>query len=172
MAFNAAVDAIVSANSVYIVGMRSSTCLASFMGLYLNLLLDNVHIIQDTAASEIYEQIIRIKPGDVFIGISYPRYSSRTAKAMRFARDAGAKVIGITDGQGSPFVELADILIFAKSDMVSFLDSLVAPLSMINALIVAVGVRTKENISDTFKRLETIWADLAVYENAEEHSDG
>ncbi|MCD8192256.1 MAG: MurR/RpiR family transcriptional regulator [Oscillospiraceae bacterium] len=172
VAFNAAVDAIVSANSVYIVGMRSSTCLASFMGLYLNLLLDNVHIIQDTAASEIYEQIIRIKPGDVFIGISYPRYSSRTAKAMRFARDAGAKVIGITDGQGSPFVELADILIFAKSDMVSFLDSLVAPLSMINALIVAVGVRTKENISDTFKRLETIWADLAVYENAEEHSDG
>ncbi|MCD8255021.1 MAG: MurR/RpiR family transcriptional regulator [Oscillospiraceae bacterium] len=172
VAFNAAVDAIVSANSVYIVGMRSSTCLASFMGLYLNLLLDNVHIIQDTAASEIYEQIIRIKPGDVFIGISYPRYYSRTAKAMRFARDAGAKVIGITDGQGSPFVELADILIFAKSDMVSFLDSLVAPLSMINALIVAVGVRTKENISDTFKRLETIWADLAVYENAEEHSDG
>lgn len=170
--FNAAVDAIVAANSIYIVGMRSSTYLSGFMGHYLSLLLDNVHIIQDTAASEIYEQIIRIKPGDVFIGISYPRYSSRTAKAMRFARDAGAKVIGITDGKGSPFVELADILIFAKSDMVSFLDSLVAPLSMINALIVAVGVRTKENISDTFKRLETIWADLTVYENAEGRDNG
>ena len=104
----------------------------------------------------------------MFIGISYPRYSSRTARAMKFAKSAGAKGIGITDGESSPFVGVADTLIYAKSDMVSFLDSLVAPLSLINALIVAVGVRSKENISDTFKRLETIWSDYDVYEHAED----
>jgi DNA-binding MurR/RpiR family transcriptional regulator len=86
---------------------------------------------------------------------------------MKFAKSSGAKVIGITDGKSSPFAEIADTLIYAKSDMVSFLDSLVAPLSLINALIVSVGIRSKENISDTFKRLETIWADYDVYEHAE-----
>ena len=166
--FNEAVDTILNARNIYIVGMRSSTCLANFLGFYLNLLQENVHIIQDTAVSEVYEQIIRIREGDVFIGISYPRYSSRTARAMKFAKSAGAKVIGITDGESSPFVGVADTLIYAKSDMVSFLDSLVAPLSLINALIVAVGVRSKENISDTFKRLETIWSDYDVYEHAED----
>ena len=166
--FNEAVDTILNARNIYSVGMRSSTCLANFLGFYLNLLQENVHIIQDTAVSEVYEQIIRIREGDVFIGISYPRYSSRTARAMKFAKSAGAKAIGITDGESSPFVGVADTLIFAKSDMVSFLDSLVAPLSLINALIVAVGVRSKENISDTFKRLEAIWSDYDVYEHAED----
>ena len=165
--FNQAVDLIVNARHIYIVGMRSSTCLANFLGFYLNLLLENVHIIQDTAVSEVYEQIIRIREGDVFIGISYPRYSSRTVRAMKFAKSSGADVIGITDGETSPFVGVADTLIYAKSDMVSFLDSLVAPLSLINALIVSVGIRSKENISDTFKRLETIWADYDVYEHTE-----
>lgn len=165
--FNEAVDTILNANHIYIVGMRSSTCLASFLGFYLNLLVENVHIIQDTAVSEVYEQIIRIKEGDVFIGISYPRYSSRTAKAMKYAKSCGAKCIGITDGAASPFTGIADTLIFAKSDMVSFLDSLVAPLSLINALIVSVGVRSKDNISDTFRQLETIWADYDVYEHAD-----
>ncbi len=165
--FNTAVDMILNARHIYIVGMRSSTCLANFLGFYLNLLLENVHIIQDTAVSEVYEQIIRIREGDVFIGISYPRYSSRTVRAMKFAKSSGAKVIGITDGKSSPFADIADTLIYAKSDMVSFLDSLVAPLSLINALIVSVGVRSKENISDTFKRLETIWADYDVYEHTE-----
>ena len=165
--FNEAVDTILNANHIYIVGMRSSTCLANFLGFYLNLLVENVHIIQDTAVSEVYEQIIRIKEGDVFIGISYPRYSSRTAKAMKYAKSCGAKCIGITDGEASPFTEYADTLIYAKSDMVSFLDSLVAPLSLINALIVSVGVRSKDNISETFRRLETIWADYDVYEHTE-----
>ena len=162
--FDAAVDAIANAKHVYIVGMRSSTCLANFLGFYLNLLLENVHIIQDTAQSEVYEQIMRIGTGDVFIGISYPRYSSRTAKAMHYAKNNGATVIGLTDGETSPFIGLADILLFAKSDMMSFLDSLVAPMSLINALIVSVGARNKERISDTFKRLETIWVDYDVYE--------
>ena len=162
--FNAAVERIVNAHHIYIVGMRSSTCLANFLGFYLNLLLENVHIIQATAVSEVYEQIIRIREGDVFIGISYPRYSSRTVRAMKFAKNAGAHVIGITDGETSPFAGVADTLIYAKSDMVSFLDSLVAPLSLINALIVSVGIRSKDNLSDIFKRLETIWADYDVYE--------
>lgn len=165
--FNAAVERIINARHIYIVGMRSSTCLANFLGFYLNLLLENVHIIQDTAVSEVYEQIIRIREGDVFIGISYPRYSSRTVRAMKFAKESGAHVIGITDGETSPFVGVADTLLYAKSDMVSFLDSLVAPLSLINALIVSVGLQSKENISETFKRLETVWADYDVYEHAE-----
>ena len=162
--FNSAVDAIASARHIYIVGMRSSTSLAGFLGFYLNLLVENVHIIQDTAQSEVYEQIMRIGEGDVFIGISYPRYSTRTAKAMSYAKRCGASVIGLTDGENSPFVGLADILLYAKSDMMSFLDSLVAPMSLINALIVAVGARNKERISDTFQRLETIWVDYDVYE--------
>ena len=167
ISFNEAVETILNAEHIYIVGMRSSTSLANFLGFYLNLLQENVHIIQDTAVSEVYEQIIRIKEGDVFIGITFPRYSSRTAKAMNYAKRAGAKCIGITDGENSPFFGVADTLICAKSDMVSFLDSLVAPLSLINALIVSVGLRSKENISDTFKRLETVWADYDVYEHTE-----
>lgn len=163
--FDRAVDEILKARTIYIVGMRSSTSLASFMGFYLNLLLDNVHLVHDTSVSEVYEQVFRIREGDVFIGISYPRYSSRTIKAMRFAVDAGATVIGITDGQSSPFVGLADINLFAKSDMVSFLDSLVAPMSLINALIVAIGFRRPDALSDTFDHLEEIWKQYDVYEN-------
>ena len=163
-AFDTAVDAIVGARRVYILGMRSSATLASFMGYYLNLLLADVHLIQDTAISEAYEQIHRISADDVFIGISYPRYSSRTLKAMKYAKSQGAKVIGLTDGANSPFVGVADVNLFAKSDMVSFLDSLVAPLSLINALIVSVGIRAKDELSDTFQELEGVWAANDVYE--------
>ncbi len=163
--FDAAVDAIINAKQVYIVGMRSSAALSSFMGYYLNLLRDNVHLLHDTAVSEVYEQVIRIKEGDVFIGMSYPRYSSCTVKAMRFAREAGATTISLTDGETSPLVKISDITLFARSDMVSFLDSLVAPLSLINALIVSIGLRSEEVLSDTFKRLETVWSENEVYEN-------
>ena len=162
--FDRAVDKIVAARTVYIVGMRSSTSLANFMGFYLNLLLDNVRLLHDTSVSEVYEQVFRIREDDVFIGISYPRYSSRTIKAMQFAKSAGATVIGITDGQSSPFVGLADINLFAKSDMVSFLDSLVAPMSLINALIVAIGYRLSDSLSDIFDHLEGIWNQYDVYE--------
>ena len=163
-AFDAAVEAILSAKHVYVVGMRSSASLAGFLGFYLNLLLDSVHVVNDTTVSEVYEQIIRILEGDVFIGISYPRYSSRTLKAMKFAKSTGAKVIGLTDGKNSPFVGVADINLFAKSDMVSFLDSLVAPMSLINALIVSIGMHTTETLSETFKTLEGVWAEYNVYE--------
>ena len=165
-AFDSAVDAIISAKHIYILGMRSASPLASFMGYYLNLLQENVHIIHDTATSEVYEQILRIKSGDIFVGISYPRYSTRTVKAMKFAHDSGAKVLGITDGDTSPFVGIADINLFAKSDMVSFLDSLVAPLSLINALIVSIGIRSNDALSDTFKTLENIWSEYEVYETS------
>lgn len=166
--FDAAVAAILNAKNVYIVGMRSSTSLASFMGFYLNLILDNVRLIQDTSVSEVYEQIFRISKDDVFVGISYPRYSSRTVKAMQFAKSTGATVLGITDGPSSPFVGLADINLFAKSDMVSFLDSLVAPMSLINALIVSIGIRHTDTISETFRKLEGIWSEYDVYETSDD----
>jgi len=166
--FNAAVEAILKARSIYIVGMRSSTSLANFMGFYLNQMLDNVHLVHDTSVSEVYEQVFRISEGDVFIGISYPRYSSKTIKAMQFAKSTGATVIGITDGNSSPFVSVADIILFAKSDMVSFLDSLVAPMSLINALIVAVGYERPEKLEDTYHRLENIWSEYDVYEKLDD----
>ena len=165
--FNKAVESILGAEHVYILGMRSSSSLASFMGYYLNLLRENVRVLQDMSYSEVYEQIIHVREGDVFIGISYPRYSSRTIKAMRFARSTGAHVIGITDGENSPFVGIADTNLFARSEMVSFLDSLVAPLSLINALIVAIGLKTNDKLASTFKRLESIWSEFEVYETLE-----
>ncbi|NLH01688.1 MAG: MurR/RpiR family transcriptional regulator [Clostridiales bacterium] len=163
--FDKAVDTIINANHVYIAGMRSSAALSNFMGYYLNLLRDNVHLLHDTAVSEVYEQIIRINEGDVFIAVSYPRYSSRTVKAMRFAKEAGASTISLTDGETSPLVKYSDITLYARSDMVSFLDSLVAPLSLINALIVSIGLRSEDALADTFKRLETVWTENEVYEN-------
>lgn len=165
--FNKLVDLIVEAKNVYIVGMRTSTALASFLGLYLNLLRGGVNVVQDTAASEIYEQIIRIGEGDLFIGISFPRYSSHTVDAMEFAKKMGAQTAAITDSSASPLDGIAEVCLHAKSDMVSFLDSLVAPLSLINAIIVAVGVRNKKQISGTFERLEKIWSEYDVYEPSE-----
>lgn len=165
--FNKLVDLIVEAKNVYIVGMRTSTALASFLGLYLNLLRGGVNVVQDTAASEIYEQIIRIGEGDLFIGISFPRYSSHTVDAMEFAKKMGAQTAAITDSAASPLNDIADVCLHAKSDMVSFLDSLVAPMSLINAIIVAVGVRNKKQISGTFERLEKIWSEYDVYEPSE-----
>ena len=165
--FNKLVDSIVEAKNIYIVGMRTSTSLATFLGLYLNLLRDNVNVVHDTAASEIYEQIIRISTGDLFIGISFPRYSSHTVDAMQFAKKMGAKTAAITDSSASPLNGIADVCLHAKSDMVSFLDSLVAPMSLINAIIVAVGIRNKARVSETFERLEKIWSEHDVYEPAE-----
>lgn len=165
--FNACIDAIIEAKNIYIVGMRTSTSLATLLGLYLNLLRNNVNVIHDVGASEIYEQIIRIGAGDLFIGISFPRYSSHTVDAMQFAKKMGAKSIAITDSAASPFEGLADLSLHAKSDMVSFLDSLVAPMSLINSIIVAVGIRNKENVSQTFERLERIWQEHDVYEPEE-----
>ena len=165
--FNKFVDSINEAKNIYIVGMRTSTSLSTFLGLYLNLLRSNVNVIHDTAASEVFEQIIRIGEGDLFIAISFPRYSSHTLDAMEFAKKMGAMTAAITDGPASPLNGIADVCLHAKSDMVSFLDSLVAPMSLINAIVIAVGIKNKENLSQTFERLETIWSENKVYEQTE-----
>lgn len=166
--FDAAVDAIAGAQHVYILGMRSSACLAGFLGYYLGLLMDNISLIHDQSSCELYEQLMRIHKGDVFVGISYPRYSTRSVKALRYAKSRGALAIGITDSDASPFAPLADILLCAKSDMVSFLDSLVAPMSLLNALIVALGAKNRDTVEDTFRDLEKIWADYDVYARAKD----
>ncbi len=166
--FENAVSAILNARRIFIVAMRSSYALGSFMGFYFNLLFDSVKIVSSTSASEVFEQLLKVSEGDVVIGISFPRYSSMTLKAMRFSSDRGATVVCITDGDSSPMVKYANISLFAKSDMLSFLDSLVAPLSLINALVVAVGSRTDEKLSDTFRRLENMWEEYSVYEKVED----
>ncbi len=165
--FAAAVDAIAQAKHLYIVGMRSSASLASFMGFYMNLLVQDVRLVHDTTANEVYEQIMHIGPGDVYMGISYPRYSAGSLKAMQFAKGRGATVIALTDNDHSPFAPLADIKLFAKSDMVSFLDSLVAPMSVINALIVAVAARKRDSLDETFGYLEKLWSEYGVFTGSE-----
>lgn len=162
--FARAVDAIVQAKNIYILGLRSSASLANFMGFYLNLLFPNVRVVNQTSASEIFEQILRIDREDVFVAISFPRYSKRTIKAMQFARDMGADVIGITDTESSLVAKNATIRLFANSSMVSFLDSLIAPLSLINALIVAAANKVGDDLEANFEKLEKIWSEYEVYE--------
>lgn len=166
-AFNAAVDAILSARRVYISAMRTSKYLAEFFGFYLNMMMDNVHVVIEDGAAEVYEEMVRIDEGDVFVGLTFPRYSSRAIKAMRYAKENGARTVGITDSQASPYFGVADVCLFAKSEMVSFLDSLVAPLSLVNALIVAIGARRREALGETFRRLESVWTQYEVYEKIE-----
>lgn len=162
--FNEIVESILNAKKIYILGVRSSAPLASFLGFYFNLIFDNVRLVHTTSVSEMFEQILRASEGDAVIGISFPRYSKRTTKAMQFVKSQGATVIAITDSKDSPLAAYADHCVIARSDMASFVDSLVAPLSVINALIVAIGMRKKESVYNTFERLETIWDEYQVYE--------
>ena len=165
--FNETVDAILEAKKIYIIGVRSSAALSSFLTFYFNLIFENVVQISANTVSEMFEQMLRVGPQDVVICISFPRYSSRTVKAMKFARDRGAMVIALTDSEMSPLAGMAQHTLLAKSDMVSFVDSLVAPLSLINALIVAVGRKKNEDLSHTFETLEKIWDEYDVYEKAD-----
>lgn len=165
--FSGAVDAIVGAKRIYILGVRSSVAVSSFLGFYFNLIFDNVVQVHSNSASEMFEQLIRVGEGDVVIGVSFPRYSRRTVQALRFARDRKATVIAITDSAASPLAESANHTLLAKSDMASFVDSLVAPLSLVNALIVAVSREKKEDLSRTFETLEEIWDEYEVYEKVE-----
>jgi len=166
--FDRAVNDIVSAKRIYILGVRSAASIAAFLGFYFNLIFENVTLMPANSVSEVFEQLLRIGPEDVIIGVSFPRYSSRTVKAMQYARKQGAKVVAITDSEVSPLTAIADDTLIAKSDMASFVDSLVAPLSLVNALIVAVGRKKKEELSRTFSALERIWAEYGVYEKAEQ----
>ena len=166
--FNAVIDTLLSARNIYIIGARSSSYLASFMMFYFHLMFDNVRLVSNDSASEIFEQILRIGPQDAIVGFSFPRYSTRTCKALRFAKDRGSRVIAITDSHSSPIVPFSDHILLARSDMASFVDSLVAPLSLINALIVGVSMRKKEEMHKTFEKLETIWTEYDIYHQSEE----
>lgn len=167
--FAGAVDSIVKARTIYILGTRSAAVLAQFLYLYFQIIFENVRLVDTTSASEMFEQIMRIGEQDIIIGISFPRYSKRSIKAMEFAKNSGATVVAITDSESSPLAKWANYFLQARSDMASFVDSLVAPLSVINALIVAVGLKKREELSKTFEKLEHIWDEYDVYQKAEDN---
>ena len=167
-AFHGAVEAILHARRIYILGVRSSGALANFLGFYFSMLFENVCMLNTNGVSEVFEQLLHIRPEDVFIGISFPRYSRRTLSAMQYSSDRGAQVIALTDSCLSPLAHCAGHVLTAKSDMASFVDSLVAPLSVLNALIVAVGMGRQKETEQTFHRLEHIWDEYGVYEKLED----
>lgn len=165
--FASAVDSILAAKHVYIVGLRNSAPLASFFYFYLNMLRRDVILLDTTSSTEMFEQMIRIDEEDVFVGISFPRYSMRTLKAMEFARDRRAKVIAITDSVHSPMNMYSSIHLLAKSELNGVADSLVAPFSLMNALIVAMCLKNPEQVKDELKNLEDVWSNYQVYAHDE-----
>ncbi|MBR1855085.1 MAG: MurR/RpiR family transcriptional regulator [Lachnospiraceae bacterium] len=166
-AFEAAVDAILDAETVYVMGLRSNEPLAGFLQFYLNMIRRNVVLLNTTSVSETFEQMIHIGEKDCFIGISFPRYSMRTLKAMEFANDRNAKVIAITDGVHSPMNLYSSCNLLARSDMVSIVDSLVAPLSVINALVVSMCLKRPQEVKRNLEMLEETWNNYQVYLNDE-----
>lgn len=170
--FKNAVDRIISAKRIYIIGSRSSAALASFLAYYFNLIFPDVKLVQTASRSELFEQIMRIGEGDVIIGISFPRYSKQTVTAFQYAKANNAGLVAVTDSLSSPLVRYADDVLLARSDMVSFVDSLVAPLSIINALIVGVSIRNRDAVSANLERLESIWEEYEVYEKNDEQLNG
>ena len=160
--FSQAVDAIYGAKTIYLFGMRSASPLAQFLSYYLNYLSDHVCLLMN-GVQDLFDQLMRAGPQDVFIGISFPRYSNRTVDCMRFAKDKGAKTVAITDSVISPLTEYADYTLIARSDMISLVDTLAAPMSLIQALIVAMCMRKKDEASDYFSQLEQLWAHNRVY---------
>ena len=167
-AFDTVVDKLVSARHIYILGVRSSSFLAGYLNFYLHLIFENVTLVTSNSAGEIFENMLRIGQGDVLVGISFPRYSQSAVKGVQFARDRGADVVAITDSAVSPLYALASSSLLARSDMISFVDSLVAPFSLLNALIVAVGHRKNADIAQTFNRLESIWEEYGVFGQSNE----
>lgn len=162
--FTAAVNAILGAKHIYILGCRSAAPLASFLGYYLSFMFNNVHILTASGASEMFEKLIRVDDQDVVIGFSFPRYSAATVKGAQYCRTTGATVIGITDSHLSPLAQNSDHVLMAKSDMLSLVDSLVAPLSLVNALIVALASGREQVLAKTFDALEQVWEEYNVYE--------
>jgi len=162
--FSKIAEVINRARNIYIIGFRTSTILAEFLGFYLNLILDNVRVVRH-GVSDIYEQLIHITKEDIIIGISFPRYSSKTTQILKFVKEKDAKIIAITDSDLSPLIELSDYKLIARSNMVSFVDSLVVPLSLMNALIVSIGMGKREYITKKFEDLESIWERYEIYTN-------
>jgi len=162
--FAASVNAILKAKRIYILGVRSVAPLANFLGYYLNYMFNNVHVISGYSAGEMFEKIVGVDHEDVVVAFSFPRYSASTTKAAQYCHSVGATVIGFTDSRQSPLGLCCDHVLLSKSDMVSLVDSLVAPLSIVNALIVAVAARREKELSRTFENLERIWDEYNVYE--------
>ena len=167
--FQAAVNAVLDAKRVYIIGVRSVAPLANFLGYYLNYMFNNVRIVTASGTSEMFEQVVGACREDVVIAFSFPRYSASTLKAAQYCRTTGANVIAITDNRESPLAKVSDCVICAKSDMVSLVDSLVAPLSVINALIVAIAAKREKELHRTFESLERIWDQYHVYEKRDDN---
>lgn len=169
-AFDLAVDTLLKARKIYVIGIRSCAPLANFLTFYLNLICDNVISVHTNSSSEIFEQLIRISEDDVIIGISFPRYSMRTLKALEFASNRNAKVITLTDSVHSPMNLYSSCNLIARSDMASIVDSLVAPLSVINALVVALCMKKQKEVIETLETLEEIWDEYQVYSRDELNS--
>lgn len=164
--FDNVVDSILQAKKVYILGLRSSAALADYLGFYLEILVDDAKVVR-TGVNDIFEQILKVTKDDIVIGISYPRYSRRTLDALNYVKAQQCKIVGITDSLISPIASIADYTLIARSNMLSFVDSLVAPMSLINALIIAVGMRERDNIEKYFKELENIWLEYNIYDSKE-----
>ncbi len=163
-AFQAAVKTLLQARRIYLLGVRSAAALANFMGYYLNYMFDNVHVITTSGTGEMFEKLAGVGPGDAVVAFSFPRYSTATLKGAQFCHSVGARVIGITNSPLSPLAESCDQVLVAKSDMVSLVDSLTAPLSVVNALIVALAAQREDSLSKTFDTLERVWEEYNVYE--------
>ena len=163
-AFDEVVDKLLHAKNIYILGVRSSSFLAGYLHFYLHMIFDTVTLVTSNSAGDILERLLRIGPGDVLVGISFPRYSQSTVKGVQYAHDRGADVLAITDSIMSPLYSMASSALLAHSDMISFVDSLVAPFSVLNAIIVATGHRKNADINQNFDRLERIWSEYGVFE--------
>lgn len=161
--FEHAIDSFFEAKRIYIIGLRSSTALAGYLGFYLDLILDNIRVVS-LGMSDVFEQLLRVSKDDLVIGIGYPRYSRKTLDALQYVKEQQCKIVGITDSNNSPIAAMADYTLVAKSNMSSFVDSLVAPMSLINALIVAIGMRQKSEITESLSKLEVIWQEYNIYD--------
>lgn len=167
-AFRASVNAILKARKIFIIGARSAAVLVNFLGYYMNYMFDDVHIITTSGTGEMFEKLVNVTADDVVIGCSFPRYSASTAKCAQYCRSVGATVIGLTNSHMSPLGQNSDHVLLAKSDMVSLVDSLVAPLSVVNALIVALAAAREQEVERTFNTLESVWEEYNVYEKRDD----
>lgn len=166
--FQQAVDKLLQARHIYLLGVRSSAYLAGYLHFYFHLIFPNVTLVQNAATGEIFEQLVHIGPNDVLVGISFPRYSKMAVSAVEFARSRGAEVIAITDSQMSPLYKVAGTSLLVSSDMISFIDSMAAPLSLLNALIAAVGEQKNEEVSHTFAEMERVWDIYSIFGKSED----
>lgn len=169
-AFDRVVERLLGASHIYLLGVRSSSFLAGYLHFYLHLMFKNVTLVQNAAAGEIFEQLSQVGPGDVLVGISFPRYSQMAIHAVEYARDRGADVVAITDSQVSPLCRVATLSLLVGSDMISFVDSMAAPLSLLNALIVALGRQKNEELSGTFSQLEGVWSKYHIFGKTEDEA--